>query len=195
MASTPNRYSAIRDEDLMRFVCRGEAEAFDEIYARYGKRLYVYFFRMFNFSRPLAEDAVQDLFLKLAEKPELYDSKRPFKTWLFSVASNACKNQYRHNHVRKTHSPALAHETAIPVDGFALAARRLDHAEFLRTLNESLLELPPEKREVFILRFQEEKSIAEIAAIMGIAEGSVKSRLHYTLKLLSEKLSVFNPVN
>jgi RNA polymerase sigma-70 factor (ECF subfamily) len=195
MDATRNRFSTCQDEELMRLVCMGEEAAFDEIYARYGKRLYVYFFRMLNFSKPLAEDALQDLFLKVAEKPELFDCSRSFKTWIFSIASNICKNVYRNKMVRTSHAPAIENEIALPLDGFALAAGRLDHAEFVRILNESLQELPPAKREVFILRFQEEKSIAEIAAIQGIAEGSVKSRLHYTLKLLSGKLSVFNPVN
>ena len=195
MKNPASRFSLYQDEELMQFVCTGEEQAFDELYQRYGKRLFVYFFRMLGYNRSLAEDAVQDLFLKIAERPELFDRSRSFKTWVFCVASNACKNMYRHNMVRQSHAPAVAMQIAVPEDGFALAAGRLDHAEFVRTLHETLAELPPEKREVFILRFQEEKTIAEIAVIQGVAEGSVKSRLHYTLKFLGARLSVFNPVN
>ena len=195
MAHSQSRYSLYQDEQLMQSVCAGEVSAFDELYSRYGKRLSLYFLRMLNFNRSLAEDAVQDLFLKIAEKPHLFEPSRSFKTWIFSVASNICKNYYRHNLVKRNHAPFLALDINAPVDGFILAANRLDHAEFLRTLNETLSELPAEKKEVFILRFQEEKTIAEIADIQGVPEGSVKSRLHYTLKFLGDRLSVFNPLN
>lgn len=187
--------SELTDETLMKLLCKGEVAAFDEIYRRYGKRLFVYFFRMLNFDRGLAEDAVQDLFLRIAEKPQGFDPERSFKTWIFSVASNTCKNIYRHTAVRRNHRPSLTLDVSIPLDGFVLAANRLDHAEFARTLHETLAELPPEKKEVFLLRFQEEKSIAEIAGIQGVPEGSVKSRLHYTLKFLGRRLSMFNPIN
>lgn len=71
---------------------------------------------------------------------------------------------------------------------------RLDALQFRTMLEEALSELPPAKKEAFILKYQEEKSIAEIAFIQDCPEGSVKSRLHYTLKLLEEKLKIFNPV-
>jgi RNA polymerase sigma-70 factor (ECF subfamily) len=55
-----------------------------------------------------------------------------------------------------------------------------------------LEELSPEKKEAFILRYQEEKSITEIAEIQDCPEGSVKSRIHYTLKLLEKKLQHYH---
>jgi len=75
------------------------------------------------------------------------------------------------------------------------AAGKIDGAEFRKILNEALDELSPEKKEAFILKYQEDKSIADIAFIQNCPEGSVKSRLHYTLKTLEEKLKLFNPAN
>ncbi len=77
---------------------------------------------------------------------------------------------------------------------FTAMSGRLDGAQFRSMLDEALNELPPAKREAFILKYQEGKSIAEIAFIQGCPEGSVKSRLHYTLKVLEEQLKIFNPV-
>ena len=77
---------------------------------------------------------------------------------------------------------------------FLQLAGRMDGIEFRKALDDVLSELPPEKKEVFILKYQEEKSIAEIAEIQGCPEGSVKSRLHYTLKVLEQRLRIFNPV-
>ena len=71
----------------------------------------------------------------------------------------------------------------------------MDAVEFRKILNEALDELAPEKKEAFILKYQEDKSIADIAFIQNCPEGSVKSRLHYTLKILEEKLKIFNPSN
>ena len=96
-----SKFSIYSDEELMTFICRGEVEAFDEVYERYGKRLFVYFTRMLNFNRAAAEDALQDLFMKIAESPQKFDTSRSFKTWIFSVASNTCKNHYRHQEVVK----------------------------------------------------------------------------------------------
>src|SRR3954469_25875604 len=99
MPERKDRFSIYSDEELMFFLGNGEVLAFDELYERYSKRMMVYFTRMLNFNRVLAEDALQDLFLKIAEAPQKFDRSRSFKTWIFSVASNSCKNYYRHKGV------------------------------------------------------------------------------------------------
>src|SRR3954463_9705995 len=99
MPKTTGRFSLLSDEELMFCLNSGEDLAFDELYGRYSKRLLGYFIRMLNFDKNLAEDALQDLFLKIAEAPEKFDNNRSFKTWIFSVASNSCKNYYRHKKI------------------------------------------------------------------------------------------------
>lgn len=195
MFNKPGKFAIYSDEDLMFHLGNGEELAFDELYGRYGKRLLGYFMRMLNFDRGDAEDALQDIFLKIAEAPEKFDRSRSFKTWVFSIASNYCKNYYRHKKVvmeseeELVYTEGFAHESF-----FAGMSSRLDAAQFRQMLDEALSELPPAKKEAFILKYQEEKSIAEIAFIQGCPEGSVKSRLHYTLKVLEERLKIFNPV-
>lgn len=184
------------DEELMLHICAGEVKAFDELYRRYGKRLMVYFTRMLSFDRALAEDALHDLFLKIAEAPEKFDGSRSFKTWIFSVASNSCKNHYRHKKVVENSREELSYlHGSLNEHAFLQMAKKMDAALFRKTLDEALDTLPPEKKEAFILKYQEEKSIADIAFIQDCPEGSVKSRLHYTLKLLEEKLQAFNIKN
>ena len=84
------------DEELMHFIINGEEFAFNELYKRYAKKLLGYFTRMLNYDRIMAEDALQDVFLKIAEDPTRFDHSRSFKTWVFAIASNQCKNFYRH---------------------------------------------------------------------------------------------------
>lgn len=195
MAERKDRFSIYSDEELMLFLSEGEVLAFDELYQRYSRRLMIFFTRMLNFDKELAQDALQDLFLKIAEHPEKFDHSRSFKTWIFSVASNTCKNFYRHRQVViQGHEELHYLNSKTNEDCFMQTAGKIDAIEFRKMLEEALEELSLEKREAFILRYQEEKSIAEIAFIQGCPEGSVKSRLHYTLKLLEEKLYIFNPV-
>lgn len=195
MPERKDKFSIYSDEELMFYLSNGEVLAFDELYNRYSKRLMIYFTRMLNFDKDLAEDALQDLFLKIAEHPEKFDRSRSFKTWIFSVASNTCKNFYRHKKVVVQSQEELYYlDTKVNEGSFLKLASKLDAAEFRKMLEEILDELAPEKKEAFILKYQEEKTIAEIAFIQNCPEGSVKSRLHYTLKILEEKLHIFNPV-
>lgn len=196
MPQEKGKFSVLSDEELMLHLCNGEVAAFDELYHRYGKRLLGYFVRMLNFDKNLAEDALQDLFLKIAERPEMFDGSRSFKTWVFTMASNTCKNFYRHKKVvSESHSELRYLDQGISDNEFAKTASKIDGAEFRKILEETLNEMPPEKKEAFILRYQEDKTIAEIAAIQGCPEGSVKSRLYYTIRSLEEKLKIFNPLN
>lgn len=195
MLPLKDRFLKLTDEELMLHICNGEVKAFDELYARYGKRLLGYFIRMLNFDKNLAEDALQDVFMKIAEAPDKFDGSRSFKTWIFSIASNYCKNVYRHNEVVQRSEQELAGVYDSGMDAcFVKLAAKMDAVEFRNMLEEILNELPRERKEAFILRYQEDKSIVEIATIQNCPEGSVKSRLHYTLKILEERLQIFNPL-
>jgi RNA polymerase sigma-70 factor (ECF subfamily) len=195
MQKEKNIFSNITDEELMLHICAGEVGAFDEIYKRYAKRLLGYFIRMLNYDKCLAEDALQDVFVKLAEFPEKFDGSRQFKTWIFSIASNQCKNIYRHKCVVAECQNELGYLfSCSESNSFTAIASKIDACEFRTLLDEALKSLPRERKEAFILRFQEDKSISEIAHIQNCPEGSVKSRLHYTIKILEEKLQMFNPV-
>lgn len=190
------KYTLLSDEELMFCLSNGEVLAFDEIYLRYSKRLLGYYIRMLNFDKELAQDALQDLFLKIAEAPEKFDKTRSFKTWIFSVASNSCKNFYRHKKIVSESTDEIKYTTENVNDSvFLNTASKMDAVMFRKMLEEALNELPAEKKEAFILKYQEEKTITEIAFIQNCPEGSVKSRLHYTIKVLEEKLKIFKPLN
>lgn len=196
MQDKTRKFSIYSDEELMHHLGNGEELAFDEIYLRYSKRLLGYFIRMMNFDKDLAEDALQDLFLKIAEAPEKFDRTRSFKTWIFSVASNNCKNHYRHKKIVANSVEELKYiHESVNDSSFLNAASKMDGQIFRNLLEEALNEMALEKKEAFILKYQEEKTIAEIALIQGCPEGSVKSRLHYSIKFLEEKLQIFKPIN
>jgi RNA polymerase sigma-70 factor (ECF subfamily) len=188
-------YAVCTDEELMLHLTRGEALAFDVLYGRYSRKLLGYFVRMLNYDRERAEDALQDLFLKVVEHPESFDPARTFRPWIYALAYNTCKNYYKHNTLKKeAHQELMISGQDPDEEPFLKAARKLDSASFRKALEALLEELPIEKKEVFVLRYQENHSLLEIASITGCSEGTVKSRIHYTLRTLEEKLNVFNPI-
>jgi RNA polymerase sigma-70 factor (ECF subfamily) len=191
-----NDYSSCSDERLMLFLLQGEALAFDVIYVRYSRRLLGYFIRMLNYDREKAQDALQDLFLKIVEQPGAFDTTRRFQPWIYALAFNTCKNYYKYStRVKVVHEELHYTGNALDEGAFLKAAEKMDAVQFRSALDYVLNELPIEKKTVFVLRYQEDHSLQEIADITNCSEGTVKSRLHYTLKILEERLKIFNPVN
>lgn len=173
---------------------RGDKRAFNELYTRFSPALMRYFHRMLWRDKEKAEDFVQDFFMKLIRQPEAFDSKRKFSTWMYSVAHNMCKNEYRRMEIRK---PAEFESVVglLAVDSEDNAGRRIDRKAFMNSLSSELGKMDEDQRTVFVLRFEENLALKEIAEIMNISEGTVKSRLFYTLRKLSAKLNVYAPEN
>jgi RNA polymerase sigma-70 factor (ECF subfamily) len=190
MALFSKEYGNLGDERLMELVVRGDERAFGALYDRYSRRLLSYFHRMLWNDREKAQDYLQDLFAKLAQRPASYDPSRPFQTWLFSVANNMCKNAYRHEEVVR----AAARELRNGVDREeARDGIDVDHERFRGRLDQELARLDPDHKATFVMRYHEDMAIKEIAAVFGCSEGTVKSRLFYTLKKLAERMKEFDP--
>jgi RNA polymerase sigma-70 factor (ECF subfamily) len=183
-------HQRLSDERLMELVVRGDERAFGALYDRYHGRLLNYFHRMLWHDRERARDMLQDLFTKLAQRPASYDPARPFQTWLFSVANNMCKNAYRHEEVVKAAAIHLRHE---PDREEATNGIGVDRALFRDRLDEELDKLDPDHKATFVMRYHEDMAIKEIAAAFGCSEGTVKSRLFYSLKKLAERMKEFDP--
>jgi len=186
------QYKTITDEALMISISKGDKRAFDELYKRYSQQLVGYFFRMLWKDREKAEDFMHDIFAKIIKKPELFDPSRKFKTWVFSVANNMCKNEYKKQEVRKNTSSGL--DSSYNVHDFnANVLNEVHESDFKRQFAQSLNDLDEKHSEVFTLRHIEGLSIKEIAEILEISDGTVKSRLFYATKYLAQNLDHFNP--
>lgn len=183
------------DEQLMVRLQKTDASAFDELYRRYSKRLLYYFYRMLNGNEEKAQDFLQDTFLKIMEKSHYYDSNRSFSNWIFSIAHNMCRNEYRRREVRKNHVDDIEIDRifAATAHNYHHLHERIELNEFLTTLFRELKKFDVISSSTFILRFQEHLSIKEIAEILECKEGTVKSRLFYLTKKLAVKLKEFNP--
>lgn len=178
------------DENLLARSAKGDRRAFEILYARYADRLYHYFHKMLWQDEELARDQTQEVFMILVKKPERFDTTKNFKTWIFSIAHNMCKNHYRHREVQLRAQEEILHAATISQNGTAHA---YDQKIFKVALDDALSSLDSQKRNTFILRFKHDLSIKEIATVTETSEGTVKSRLYYTIRELAQILSAFNP--
>ncbi len=181
---------SITDEALFAKAIKGDRKAFEGIYDRYSGRLYNYFLKMLNRNAELAKDQTQELFLKLLEKGQRFDEKRVFKTWVFSIANNMCKNIYRKNEVKRRADKELKLVQSMVDEASRFS---MDEEIFKSALKKELENFDVERRSIFILRFKQQFTVKEIAEITGIAEGTVKSKIFYSLKKLQGALIKYNP--
>lgn len=184
MGITGSIYQHYTDEELLPLLKNGGHAAFDELYKRYGQKMFSYFFRMLWKNKELAEDFTQDLFLKIINNADAYMEGRNFSTWLYSIANNMCKNEYRKQEVRSTHARQ-------PVKEPSSDAVNPDMRRFREAVHSCTNQLPEEKKTLYILRFQENLSVPDISKIMNIPEGTIKSRIFYLLKEMKEQLKEF----
>lgn len=187
------QYKTQSDEALMRSMSNGDKRAFDELYERYSGPLLGYFMRMLWRDREKAEDFVHDLFAKIVRKPEYFDMERSFKTWIYSVANNMCKNEYKKQEVRKGMSNGLDRHFSLS-DTSVNVMGEVQDAFFREAFEKGMQTLDEKHREAFTLRHVEGLSVKEVAEILEINEGTVKSRVFYAIKYLAEELKMFNPI-
>lgn len=179
---------ALPDGELMERVAGGEERAFEEIYRRYARRLQGFFFRQLAGNAVLAADFTQEVLARLWAARSAYRAGMAFAPWLFTMAYNLCRNEYRHRDVVEAYADDATPEEEACEDGAAL---RLDAEAFDQALRRELANLPGEKRLLFALRYEEELTVPEVAAVIGIPEGTVKSRLHHLTQHLKQKLRAY----
>ncbi|MBD78991.1 MAG: hypothetical protein CL840_08740 [Crocinitomicaceae bacterium] len=179
------------DEGLVERMGAGEKPAFDELYRRYSDPLFSFFMKMLGRDREKCEDFLQDIFMRLFEKSNYFDLSRQFKPWIYSVAHNMVKNEYKKIQVRQIMSRDADTEN-IRVNGNSPDAVTEEQL-FSEKLNACLLKIDPDKKAAFILKYKEGFAIHEIANIQGVKEGTIKSRLFYVKKYLCNELSEFKP--
>ncbi|NJX14000.1 sigma-70 family RNA polymerase sigma factor [Tamlana crocina] len=185
-----NFYKNKSDEDLIELINKGNEKAFNEIYRRYSKRLYYFFFKKLYQDHNKAEDFLQDLFLKLIEKANYFDKTKLFSTWFYTIAYNMCKNEYRLNEKQNLVKNGILVKPDVVV--YSNVENKYDTAIFNRYLQNELAKIDENHRLAFLMRYQDNLSIKMISEIMGCSEGTVKSRLFYTIKKLSKQLNKFN---
>lgn len=177
----------LTDEQLMARAKAGNDAAFEDLYHRYARRLKGFFFLQLGGDEELAADATHDVFLRAYEARNRYQEGKSVSTWLFTIAYNICRNHYRSNAYETQLSATLDAE---PISEEQIEVQ-LDAAALDDALAQVLSELPPPLHQLFSLHYQEELTIPQVAEIVGIPEGTVKSRLHKTMNIIRKKLKIY----
>jgi RNA polymerase sigma-70 factor (ECF subfamily) len=182
------------DEELLAAYQQGDPGAFEALLRRHRAPLFTFLVRMLG-NREKAEDLAQDTFLRIVKGAPAWEHRARFQTWLFTIARNLCVDQARRDRFRRADSldaqgPGDEPAMVDSVPGHEIdPARGAESARLRPLLQKALLSLPVEQREVFVLREQAGVPFKEIAAMVGVNENTVKSRMRYALEGLRKALA------
>ncbi len=190
---------AISDSDLIQRVQAQEEQAFEQLYDRYSEAILRHLLSIVR-SESVAQDLAQEVFLRLWTRADQWSGRGSFRAWLYRIATNLAFNHLRS--LRRHPATSLPaddemgwdewseEELAAPgwlVDTSTLGPdAALEQAQRGYRLRQAIDRLPQEKREVFTLVYEMELSLRDTAYRLGIPEGTVKSRLHYAQKQVSQ---------
>ena len=160
----------------------GDVGAFELLYARHRGPLYRFLLRQTR-NQPLADEFFQDVWQRVIAARAGWKPEAAFSTWLFRIAHNRLNDHWRAQKNRPP-APADGDQRAARVPDPATPEHELSEFQQRRHLQRAIDELPPEQREVILLRLERELSLEEIGAITGVGRETVKSRLRYALDKL-----------
>jgi RNA polymerase sigma-70 factor (ECF subfamily) len=189
----------LEDEELLARFNDGDAKAFEMLLSRYRRPVYNFIFRSVR-DRSHAEELLQDVFLRVVQRANEFKGQSKFSTWLYTIARNLCIDHSRKMSFRRHRSldaPIRTSGEEGPtlldrVQGKDIGAHREALAEELRErIAEAVEQLPDEQREVFLMRQLQHLPFKEIAAVVGVPENTVKSRMRYALERLQEALAEY----
>jgi RNA polymerase sigma factor (sigma-70 family) len=160
------------DEELAGRIVRGDEAALEELLGRYSRPLASFISR--HTGGHDVEDLHQETWIRVVGAIDSFDRQRKFSTWIFRIAINLCRDRHRRYAARPSGS-ADSDEVGYTEDSSAA----LDAQSLLALL-------PVDQREAIVLRYYHDLSEAEMADVIGVPQGTVKSRLHAGLSKLSK---------
>jgi RNA polymerase sigma-70 factor (ECF subfamily) len=193
---TANAEQELRtDEALMHAYGRGDARAFELLYARHKAATYRYFLRHAGGDAATADELHQDLWLKVIGARERYQAQAKFPTWLYTLARHRMIDHWRSRHGIALES--LEDEATVTQAEEAASTTRAGSddplyatidAQARRRLVAALAEVPPLQRDAFLLHVEGGLSLEEIASLAATSGETVKSRLRYAYRRLRAAL-------
>ena len=171
------------DRELMKQASDGNRAAFGKLVTKYKDRLYNFIYRMMPEANE-AQDILQETFMRAYKERERYQPDFAFSTWLYTIAANLVRSEYRRRKRWKFVSIGIGSqddEIAIPDVGYK-------DLNLLPFIEKAMEKLGAEYRTAFVLRDIQQLPYEQIAQIMKVPVGTVKSRLNRARRLLREQL-------
>jgi RNA polymerase sigma-70 factor, ECF subfamily len=182
------------DTELLKRYAAGEEDAFQELVRQYKDSLYAFLRRFLNRS-DLIDDVFQETFMQLYVSRNTFDLSKPLRPWLFTIAANKAKDALRRSQrVDSTNLGSMFDNEESSVDD---VLNTLDHDEHMpydnlikdetaAAVQRVISRIPAKLREILILGYYHKFSYAEIAGMLKIPVGTVKSRLHTAVGRFAE---------
>lgn len=173
------------DKELIEGCQRGEAEAFRALFERHKDKVYSIALR-YSGDTAIAQDIAQETFLKLFVGLKTFRADSEFSSWLYRVVVNSCLDRKRKTRrLLPLFDEVLSVLQAPDLSAFDKIAR----AELSAKLQTILADLPDEQRILLVLRYTQALAYDEIGRILGVASGTIASRLNRIHRLLERRLS------
>ncbi len=197
MNSSSDKWS---ESNLLERYRAGDEEAFREIISRYKNSLYAFLKRFLN-QHDLVEDVFQETFLQLYISRESFDISRPLRPWLFTIAANKAKDLLRKRQRHSTISiGAIADSEDVSVDDVLNILKsyettpdeEVSRDETAGRVRQIITDMPENLRGILILAYFEQFSYKQMAEILSIPIGTVKSRLHSAVVYFTRKWKAEN---
>jgi RNA polymerase sigma-70 factor (ECF subfamily) len=188
------------DDQLLKRYRQGDEDAFRKIVDRYKNPLYAFLRRFLN-RQDLVEDVFQDTFMQLYISQDKFDTSRPLRPWLFTIAANKAKDALRKIQRHSSMSVgAIADSSDISVDDVLnmlssysrTPDQEVSEAETSERVRKIVAEMPENLRGILILAYFEQFSYKHMAEILSIPIGTVKSRLHTAVVYFTKKWKAAN---
>lgn len=184
------------DEQMVERALTGDPEAFGEIVRRWERRIFALAFGMLGREED-ARDATQETFLAAFRNLRGFRGEAKVSSWLHRIAVNQCITRQRRAKVRS--ETALEDEAEKNAAVFALPAdvspaRAAEHRETSVAVRKAVSALPPDLRQIVVMKEFEELTFQEISDVLGVPLSTVKSRLYTALRQLQMRLQKFGGV-
>jgi RNA polymerase sigma-70 factor (ECF subfamily) len=193
---TPKSYTDVSDQQVVVFAQEGREDAYRELVKRYERPVFSLVYRMVR-DNETAEDLAQETFIKVLNNIDRYRPEFKFSSWLFKIANNITIDHLRRRQVDTISiegSPDAvtaerAHATAVTItSGGESPLEELESRELGAQIEQAIAKLRPEYRACIILRHVEDYSYDEIAEIVKLPLGTVKTYIHRARQELREYL-------
>jgi RNA polymerase sigma-70 factor (ECF subfamily) len=174
------------DAELLAHYAAGEEQAFRELVSRYKTSLYI-FLKRFLSQQDLVEDVFQETFLQLFTSRDSFDTSRPLKPWLFTIAANKAKDALRkQQRTAATPIGTIAEPQEMSFDDVLNTLtsdttrpyEELERGETAARVRQIIADMPDNLRQILILAYFNKFSYKQMAQVLSIPIGTVKSRLH-----------------
>lgn len=180
----------LTDEQLVALAVSGKSEAFDEIVKRWERKIFALCFGMLS-REDEARDAVQETFVSAYRNLKNFRGEAKVSSWLHRIAINQCLTKKRREKSRA--ETFLEEEKSVEERYFVAPSdkspvQQIEKIERNRYVKQAVLSLPPDLRQVIVMKEFEEMTFQEIADTLGLPLSTVKSRLYTALKQLRLKL-------